>query len=339
MTSPEKFEIRSPALSQGVPAMRPYIVDGLLRRGEVANFIGAPKTGKTWMLYTLIAAIASGSRWLGRDVTQGRVLLIDNELHAETLLNRLGAVVDAAGVDRAQFDERVSIAILRGQWRSLEDVEATVREAGRGAFDLIALDAFYRFIPKGTEENSNSDMTAVYNHLDRIAEFAGAALVNVHHSSKGDQSTKATTDVGSGAGSIARATDTHMAFLRHMEDDCVVLRAECRSSRRPLAVGLRLSPPRVTVDEGLDLEDLWSPRKAAQAKARRDMPLAEFVATFIDGTCGKVETVKRAKSHGLSRTFADGCIRDAINLGIVEVVRRKVPGGGRPTDVLRAVVA
>lgn len=336
MTSPEKFEIRSPALAQGVPAMRPYLVDGLLRRGEVCNFIGAPKTGKTWMLYTLIAAIASGSRWLGRDVTQGRVLLIDNELHAETLLNRLGAVVDAAGVDRAQFDERVSIAVLRGQWRTLEDVEATVREAGRGAFDLIALDAFYRFIPKGTEENSNSDMTAIYNHLDRIAEFAGAALVNVHHSSKGDQSTKATTDVGSGAGAISRATDTHMAFLRHMEDDCVVLRAECRSSRRPLAVGLRLSPPRVDIDDTLDLDDLWSPKKAAQAKAK-DMPVAEFVETFVDGTCGKSATVERAMLHGMTQAAARRTIGEALKSRLIEIVLHQPEGRGRRVEYLRRV--
>jgi hypothetical protein len=338
MTSPEKFEIRSPNLSHGVPAMRPYIVDGLLRRGEVCNFIGAPKTGKTWMLYTLIAAIASGSRWLGRDVTQGRVLLIDNELHAETLLNRLGAVVDAAGVERSMFDERVSVAVLRGQWRTLEDVEATVREAGRGAFDLIALDAFYRFIPKGTEENSNSDMTAIYNHLDRIADFAGAALVNVHHSSKGDQSTKATTDVGSGAGSIARATDTHMAFLRHMEDDCVVLRAECRSSRRPLAVALRLSPPMVTVDESLDLDDLWSPKKAAQAKARNTMPLGEFVETFVDGTCGKTATVDRAMLHGMTQSAARKMISDALKANLVEIVVHRAQGRGGRVEYLRRVV-
>jgi len=337
MSGPQKFEIRSPKLSDGVPAMRPYIVDGLIRRGEVCNFIGAPKTGKTWMLYTLLAAVASGSRWLGRSVTQGRVLLVDNELHEETLLNRLGAVVEALGVEKATFDERVSVAVLRGQWRTLEDLEATVREAGRGAFDVIALDAFYRFIEKGTDENSNSDMTAVYNHLDRIAEFAGAAIVNVHHSSKGEQAHKSTTDVGSGAGAISRATDTHMAFLRHMEEDHVVLRAECRSSRRPLAVGLRLSPPRVEVVDGLDLDDLWTAKKAAQAKAKPDMPLAEFVETFVDGTCGKGDTVKRARSHGLSRTFADACVRDALNLGIIEIVRRRVPGGGRPTDVLRRI--
>lgn len=40
----------------------------------------------------------------------------------------------------------MKVAYVRGRMATLEDVEATLREAGRGAFDVIALDAFYRFL-------------------------------------------------------------------------------------------------------------------------------------------------------------------------------------------------
>lgn len=337
MSEPTPFEIASPSICDGVPPMRPFVVDGLLRRGEICNFIGASKTGKTWMLYHLIAALASGGAWLGRQCTQSRVLLVDNELHPETAKNRMANVVEALGIDKATFDERVRVAFVRGRMATLEDVEATLRGAGRGAFDVIALDAFYRFL-NGVDENANGEMTGVYNHLDRIAEFSGAAIINVHHSSKGDQSNKATTDVGSGAGAIARATDTHLAFLRHMEEGCVVLRGECRSSRRPMAVGLRLNPPFVTLDSSLNLEDLWTPKKAAQKGKAQPMTVDEFVREVVDNQSSKTLIIAKAQERGVTQSHARWLAQEAISTNKVKEVAQDTGKAGNRRKVLVRVV-
>jgi hypothetical protein len=313
------------------------VVDGLLRRGEICNFIGASKTGKTWMLYHLIAALASGGAWLGRQCTQSRVLLVDNELHPETARNRMADVVEALGIKKELFDERVRVAFVRGRMATLEDVEATLRAAGRGAFDVIALDAFYRFL-NGVDENANGEMTGVYNHLDRIAEFSGAAIINVHHSSKGDQSNKATTDVGSGAGAIARATDTHLAFLRHMEEGCVVLRGECRSSRRPMAVGLRLNPPFVTVDPSLNLDDLWTPKKAAQKGKAQPMTVEEFVREVVDNESSKTLLIAKAQERGVTQSHARWLAQEAISTNKVKEVAQDTGKAGNRRKVLVRVV-
>jgi hypothetical protein len=289
------------------------------------------------MLYHLIAALASGGAWLGRQCTQSRVLLVDNELHPETAKNRMANVVDALGMDKATFDERVRVAFVRGRMATLEDVEATLRGAGRGAFDVIALDAFYRFL-NGVDENANGEMTGVYNHLDRIAEFSGAAIINVHHSSKGDQSNKATTDVGSGAGAIARATDTHLAFLRHMEEGCVVLRGECRSSRRPMAVGLRLNPPFVTVDPSLNLEDLWTPKKAAQKGKAQPMTVEEFVREIVDNESSKTLLIAKAQERGVTQSHARWLAQEAISTNKVKEVAQDTGKAGNRRKVLVRVV-
>jgi hypothetical protein len=337
MNEPTPFEIASPSIGDGVPPMRAFVVDGLLRRGEICNFIGASKTGKTWMLYHLIAALASGGAWLGRQCTQSRVLLVDNELHPETAKNRMANVVEALGIPKELFDERVRVAFVRGRMATLEDVEATLRAAGRGAFDVIALDAFYRFL-NGVDENANGEMTGVYNHLDRIAEFSGAAIINVHHSSKGDQSNKATTDVGSGAGAIARATDTHLAFLRHMEEGCVVLRGECRSSRRPMAVGLRLNPPFVTVDPSLNLDDLWTPKKAAQKGKAQPMTVDEFVREVVDNQSSKTLIIAKAQERGVTQSHARWLAQEAINTNKVKEVAQDTGKAGNRRKVLVRVV-
>jgi len=79
----------------------------------------------------------------------------------------------------------------------------------------------------------------VYNQLDRIARVTGSAIVLNHHATKGDQSGKAVTDVGSGAGAISRATDTHLVIRPHEEDDLCVLEAVCRSFPPPEPKSIR----------------------------------------------------------------------------------------------------
>jgi len=328
--------ISKPDLCKGPPTLREPIVDGLFRRGECVNWIASPKVGKTWMLYGLLAAVCTGTPWLGRKVRQGKVLLIDNELHPETGLQRLHKVATGVGADLAAVDASLRVAWLRGVSAGLEEIEAAVRSEPKGTYSLIALDAFYRFIPKGTDENANGDMVQLYNHLDRIAAAAGASIINVHHASKGDQSQKGVTDVGSGAGAISRAVDTHIVYLRHATDGCVTMRAVCRSFPPPPAVVLRVAPPLVTVEPDADPDDLWTPKKAAQS-ARRDWSVEEFVAAFVDGTAGKGEVIDRAMGHTIPKSRARELLREAEEMDLVEVHAERATGAGRPRMVLRRV--
>lgn len=262
------FKVEPLRLPEGDVELRTPVVDGLFRRGEVCNWIAAPKTGKTWMLYTLIAAIIRGKRWCGFRTTPGRILLVDNELHPETGLHRMKRVMHQAGIDAEELAESVDVAWIRGRRATLEDLEATVRAQPRGTYSLIALDAFYRFIGRGLDENSNADMTSVFNHLDCIASAADAAILNVHHASKGGQADKGVMDVGAGAGSIGRATDSHVVFLPHEEDDCVIMKARCRSFTQPKPIGIRIdySTARVWHDDELDTEAHWQPPKPSKKK-------------------------------------------------------------------------
>lgn len=244
--------------------MREELVGGLLRRGEIMNWIGAPKTGKSWLLSRLIMGMVGGGGFTGKRqddlyVKEGRVLLVDVELHPETLENRLHDVARQMRVTAEQCRERLDVMTLRGEWATLDDVEATVEAQPARTWSVIALDAFYRFIPPGMRENENADMTQIYNQLDRIAKKADAAIVVVHHTTKGTQTEKSTMDVGAGAGAIGRATDTHVTFLRHRKDGYLVMNAETRSFRRPSPRVIHLDPPDIAFDATMDHTDLWYP--------------------------------------------------------------------------------
>ncbi|MBL8854881.1 MAG: AAA family ATPase [Planctomycetaceae bacterium] len=217
-------------LGRAFPKLREPIVDGYLRRGETMNAIAASKIGKTMLILQLAFAVARGGTWLGAKCTPGRVLLIDNELHGETLNDRAKQIGSAVG----DHDPNIDAICLRGKsWDIVKLVEWAVRVIPPGKYNLIVLDALYRFLPQGTSENDNADMMTVYNTLDFIANHCQAAIAIVHHSSKGAQGDKAQTDVGAGAGSIARAADTHLTIRHHSEEGYQVLEAVTRSFPSP----------------------------------------------------------------------------------------------------------
>lgn len=264
------YPIEPVVLAEHEIPLREPVVHGLVRRGEVCNWVGSPKTGKTWLAYSLVAEVIRGGNWMKHQCEPGRVLLIDNELHRETGLNRLHKAFSASRLSRETVSERLDAAWMRGKRATLEDLEATLRQRPRGTYSLIVLDALYRFIPKGAEENSNSDMTQLYNALDAMADFTDAAIIVVHHASKGNQAGKSDMDIGAGASAIGRATDSHAVFLAHETDGCVVMRAKCRSFQSPHPKVIEVRGPDVRLRSDLDSEDLFSPEPKSAKGKRKD---------------------------------------------------------------------
>jgi len=216
-------------IMQLYPALRDPVIEGLLREGETMNVISAPKIGKSWLVIDLALSVATGRPWLGMDCVPGEVLLIDNELHGETSANRIPKVAAARGIDIDTVADRLYVENLRGRLQDLFALGPYFRQFEPGRFKVVILDAFYRFLPMRADENDNGTMASLYNYLDSFADYLRCCFVLIHHTSKGNQSLKAITDVGAGAGAQSRATDTHLILRRHEEDDAVVLDAAVRS--------------------------------------------------------------------------------------------------------------
>lgn len=212
------------------PHLREPIIDGALRRGEVANVISKSKIGKSWLAYFLAWSIITGRELFGQfPCAVGDVLLVDNELHEELIPYRIRTVAAAMGIRIDEVRERLHVESLRGRNVDLFQLGPLLNESIRGRYKLIILDAMYRLYPDGMDENSNSDVTKFYNQLDRFAAETDTAILCIHHATKGGQSDKDVTDVGAGAGAMSRAADSHLVLRPHQEDDCVVLEAAVRS--------------------------------------------------------------------------------------------------------------
>lgn len=313
---PEPLSIRQ--LTKRYPELRPPVIEGLLREGETMNVIAAPKAGKSWLASDLAIAVTTGRPWLGTFCTwPGDVLIVDNELHAETSANRIPRVAEARGVPAVEFADRLQVVNLRGRLRDLNSMAAYFTALERNRFRLIVLDAFYRFVPPNTDENDNGAMANLYNRIDWFADRLRCAFVLIHHASKGSQAGKAVTDVGAGAGSQSRATDTHLVLRPHELDDCVVLDAAVRSWPPVQPRCLRWSFPIWNPDDTLDPAALRRERPRRKAKVDDSPPEPEwdarrFAATFVRPKPATMTGIVLAASGaGLSERKATKLLKQA----------------------------
>jgi hypothetical protein len=282
------------------PSLRPIVVDGILRRGEVANIIAAPKVGKSFLAGGLAWSVASGTPWLSHSVASGRVLIVDNELHPEALANRLDRIRVAMQID-SDAESMIDVLALRGRNRSIEEYRTLSIDAG--TYSLVIIDALYRTLPRDANENANGDMMAVYSALDHYAAEWDAAIAVVHHSSKGDQSMKSVTDIGAGAGAISRAADTHITIRPHEDDGLCVMEAVTRSFRSPEPVSISYEYPlwhAVTIAPVV--RRLGASREAQQSAddTEADETLSETLAQHSDRWLSESQLV-RASGMGPSR--------------------------------------
>lgn len=308
------------ALYQQFPNLREPIIDGLLRRGEVMNIISSTKLGKSWFVMGLALSIATGVLWLGKIICKhGKVLIIDNELHPETFSSRLHYVAQSMGLDLAEYRDRLAVLSLRGRLRDL----ATLRdffEHHAGEFDVIVLDAGYRFSAIDEDENSNASIARRYNLLDELATITGSAFVYVHHSTKGAQDEKSVTDVGAGGGAQSRACDTHLVLRPNamLGPDSMVVEAAVRSWPPMEAFVIRRAHPLWVTDETSPVP------QPVGTKGGVEITPEDFAHRFVDHLPrAKCDIVQRAISDKIPRRVADAAFARCITEGFIHAWKLK----------------
>jgi len=300
------------------PDLRPHVIDGLLREREIMNFISASKAGKTFAMFDLALCIATGRAWLQRFAVQrGDVLYIDAELHRQTIGKRLSAIAAARGITSPEFAGKLNYMSLRGRLRTIAELDPTIRQIPPETYKAIFLDSLYRLWPAGMDENNNADVTAVYNRLDQWAEVTGAAIVCVHHASKGNQSSKSVADVGSGAGAQSRAADTHLVLRAHEQEDAAVVEAVARSWPPLAPFCIRWAYPAWFIDDSLDAGHLREPGK--RGAAAKTMTAASFVDGVLNGrSLSRNIILAKASKLGISRREGERLFDLANADGLIE---------------------
>jgi len=309
------------------PRPREPIIIDLLRQGETMNVIAPSKIGKSWLVLSLAMAVATGRPWLDTFKTvPGRVLILDNELHRETISYRVPQVAAALQIERDEIGQMICIESLRGRLLDIFAMRPYFEALEPGRFTMVVLDASYRFMPRGMDENDNGTMAAIYNLIDAFADRLRCCFVIIHHTTKGNQSAKSVTDVGAGAGSQSRAADTHLVMRPHEEPHAVVLDAAARSWPPIQPLVLRWEFPVWRPAYDLDPGALRSekPKRRQEATVRDgpmppDWTVKQFVEAFItDVPASKAEIREAAKGEpGLSWRRVADMLEIATSKGLI----------------------
>ena len=314
------------------PKLKPVLIHGFLRRGETMNIIAPPKTGKSWLVTDLALSVATGTPWFGYPCEKGKVLIIDNELHPETSASRIPKVVEKRGKTIEKIKNDIFVDNQRGRLGTVEDIAHRIEEFKPYGFRLIIIDAFYRALPKGTDENDNGTVAGIYNLIDKYAAALDCAFVLIHHTSKGNQSLKSVTDVGAGAGSQSRAADAHVILRRHKVKGVVVMESVVRSFPSVSPICLRWDWPVWNRDDSLNPEDLEGKKEDGRGSDDPEpWTIAEKLVELVkDPPSVKGVFIEQVKQfYGITAKTAKLAVEAAITGGFVRCERLPHPPDGQ----------
>jgi DNA-binding transcriptional ArsR family regulator len=193
------------------PPARPFLIDGLLHKGDKALITSRSKAGKSMLLIQLALAVSNGGTWLGHQCNQGRVLYVNLELNEVEFIRRVFRVLDATGQQNPS--DSLQVWNLRGERiRPLDTfIEKFIGRVECQNFALIILDPFYK-LADGIE-NAAEDVAEALLRIDDIAEASGASVAYAHHHAKGSQAARSVLDRGSGSGVFARDADVLLDLI------------------------------------------------------------------------------------------------------------------------------
>lgn len=188
-----------------MPVLAPPLIEGVLRQGHKMLMAGPSKAGKSFALIELSIAIAEGTKWLGWQCTQGKVLYVNLELDRASCLHRFKDVYQALGIPPRNI-ENIDIWNLRGKSVPMDKLAPKlIRRAAKKGYIAVIIDPIYKVLTG--DENSADQMAHFTNQFDKIATELGASVIYCHHHSKGAQGGKKSMDRASGSGVFARDPD------------------------------------------------------------------------------------------------------------------------------------
>lgn len=154
-----------------------WIIPHVIARQAIHYFAGPPSSGKSWMAADLVRAAESAGMWMGiAPCVKAKVLYVNEEMGVGEYNNRFHLLYPDACRGLHSF---VNENIRFTDSDDLNDIVDFVKEK---SIDIVIVDTFVRV--HNLDENSNSEMSQLYQHFKKVTD-AGAALVVLHHARKG----------------------------------------------------------------------------------------------------------------------------------------------------------
>lgn len=168
--------------------VREYLVDDWLLAGSLTLFAGKQKLGKSTLMFSLIAALLTGEKWLGEiPVTKSPVFYLDFENPADYVMENLTEyLTEGDQIDPKSFFTPKDVpSFLSESWLceaseklKLADMKGVmIVDSGRAAFNN-------QFSDVDSWENKAGTVRLALEPLQRFARETGWSVIVVHHDNK-----------------------------------------------------------------------------------------------------------------------------------------------------------
>jgi hypothetical protein len=211
-------------------------IKGVLPRAELAMLYGPSGSGKSFLAFDIVAAVATGSSWHGRRTAKGRVVYIVAE-GATGFLNRLKAY---AKVHSGTFPGIRIIADAPNLLGETDPVSLATEIEATGGADLIVVDTL-AVCSSGADENAAKDMGRVIEHCKQLHKATSATVLLVHHSGKDD------TKGARGWSGLRAAADAEIEVGRHGDHRTAVV-TKMKDGEDGAEFAFKLVPIEIGVD-------------------------------------------------------------------------------------------
>lgn len=162
-----------------------WLVKDYLEMDALSMVFGPSGAGKSFVVADLAACVATGTRWMNKDVKHGAVFYIAGEGH-NGLARRFAAWSKHHGVKlegAPLFKSKRAISMLdpNAADKVRAEIERIIKETGHVPV-LVIIDTLARNFGQG-DENKQQDANRFIEHLDTyIRRPYGANVMTVHHS-------------------------------------------------------------------------------------------------------------------------------------------------------------
>lgn len=299
-----------------MPPLAPPLIEGVLRQGHKMLMAGPSKAGKSFALIELCIAIAEGTKWLGWQCAQGKVLYVNLELDRPSALHRFKDVYAALELEPRNID-KIDIWNLRGKSVPMDKLAPKlIRRAAKKQYIAVIIDPIYKVLTG--DENSADQMAHFTNQFDKIATELGASVIYCHHHSKGAQGGKRSMDRASGSGVFARDPDA-LIDLVELELTEPLLKQEENKAICNVYKELLIKHNWEYYDENVSQDDVLS-AKAMEDHARQAIP--GLMAVAQEEIEQAVQRVRKSTAWRVEGTLREYAKFDPVDIWFTYPVHR-----------------
>ncbi|MDF0583306.1 AAA family ATPase [Bradyrhizobium yuanmingense] len=273
-----------------------WLWQGRIPRGQHITMTGMPFVGKSMLMLYFAAQLSRGkSNPDGTPAPRGRVILLAQEDSIETTLKpRLKAL--KADMSRIEIVERVHTDKGERGFLLSEDLQKLERLiTERGDVLMVGIDPVTGYIGGKLDSHKATDVRAVLEPLNKLAERTGALVLSITHPAKSTKSA-----INAFVGSQAFIAVPRMGYLVAAEEidgkETGRVLLACVGSNigeRPTTLAYHKEQVRVPPDEGPDPGDIRRRYKDMLAQERNpDLRRKRVLQWLAEKDTGDIDTAK-----------------------------------------------